>query len=335
MLNAAIYAQTLPITLEIRPILVWLMSLNLPPDDNGLDVDLLANPGQAKVKAKPRVKKTKTGQSGPPTEVPILPPDDDEGASFATSEGIPGVPKTKPARGRGQGGGCAAASKSKSKPGVIKNVKGSNPKSLGQSEGTDSESGLLWSDQRLKDAAKQFKSIVEMPYTDLASLYFGEPPMMNHDRCDLWEIYSVPRLGPCIRELGGQCRRSYDILHFWNLANSDYKRLLIQDICLLRPKALMLSPPCRFLCLLMASNWSRMKHVSEKMMNLEEALGHIDLTMWLAQFQILHDAIFAFEHPQGSLAWDRDSAPWFILFNNCCLYFMFTSTSRHLYSHLV
>ena len=161
------------------------MSLNLPPDDNGLDVDLLTNPGQAKVKAKPRVKKTKTGLSGPPTEVPtpVLPPDDDEGASFATSEGIPGVPKTKPARGRGQGGGCAAASKSKSKPGVIKNVKGSNPKSLGQSEGTDS--GLLWSDHRLKDAAQQFKSTVEMPYTDLASLYFGEPPIMNHDRCDL------------------------------------------------------------------------------------------------------------------------------------------------------
>ena len=38
------------------------------------------------------------------------------------------------------------------------------------------------------------------------------------------------------------------------------------------------------------------------MMNLEEALGHIDLTMWLAHFQILHGAIFAFEHPQDPFA---------------------------------
>lgn len=281
---------------------------NLPPDDDdGLEVDLLTNPGQAKVKAKPRVKKTKTTQ-GPTTPPLVLPPDDDGVASFAFSEGNSGVPKTKPARGRGRGG-ARGAGKSKPKPGVSKDVKSSNPKSLKPTD--DMNSGLLWTDHRLKDAAQQFASVVEMPYSDLASMYFGEPPIRpsNHERCDLWEIYSVPRLGPCIRELGGQCRRSYDILHFWNLANTDYKRLLIQDICLLLPKALMLSPPCRFVCLLMASNWSRMKNVSEKMMNLEEALGHIDLCMWLAQFQILHDAIFAFEHPQGSLAWDRDSAP--------------------------
>ena len=297
---------------QVFHLLCWMA--NLPPDDNGPEVGLLTNPGQAKAKPKPRVKKTKTGLPtlGPTTPPLVLPPDDDGVETFALTEGNSGVPKTKPVRGRGRGGARGAGS-SKVKPRVSKDkdVKSSNPKSSKPTDDSDMNSGLLWSDKRLKDAAQRFASVVEMPYSDLASMYLGEPPLRpsNHERCDLWEIYSVPRLGPCIRELGGQCRRSYDILHFWNLANSDYKRLLIQDICLLRPKALMLSPPCRFVCLLMASNWSRMKNVAEKMMNLEEALGHIDLAMWLAQFQILHDAIFAFEHPQGSLAWDRDSAP--------------------------
>ena len=307
MLNVALYAQTLDLFYS------WVLMANLPPDDDGPQMDWLPNPGQAKAKSKSRVKKTKTGlqTEGPTTPPLVLPPDDDEGTSFAISEGTPGVSKTKPARGRGRGGGRGAAGKSKSNPGVSKHVvKGTNPKSLKPTEDM-MNSGLLWSDHRLKDAAQQFRSVVDMPYTDLASMYFGEPsiPISNHDRCDLWEIYSVPRLGPRIRELGGQSRRSYDILHFWNLANTDYKRLLIQDVCLLRPKAMMFSPPCRFVSLLMASNWSRMKNVAEKLMNLEEALGHIDMSMWLAQFQILHDAIFAFEHPQGSLAWERDSAP--------------------------
>lgn len=139
-------------------------------------------------------------------------------------------------------------------------------------------------------------------------MYFGQtPPLSNHDRCDLWEIYSMPRLGPCIRSLGGQSRRSYDIQHFWDLASGDYKRLVIQDLSLLRPKFIMLSPPCRFVSLLMASNWSRMARISEKMLCLEEALGHLDMSMWMAGFQLIHKALFAFEHPIGSLAWTRDS----------------------------
>lgn len=45
------------------------------------------------------------------------------------------------------------------------------------------------------------------------------------------------------------------------------------------------------------------------MLSLKEALGHIDLSMWLAWFQISQGSFFAFEHPQGSLAWGRDSVP--------------------------
>ena len=37
---------------------------------------------------------------------------------------------------------------------------------------------------------------------------------------------SVPRLGPHVRKLGGTCRRSYDIQHFWNLGLESYQRTL-------------------------------------------------------------------------------------------------------------
>ena len=47
----------------------------------------------------------------------------------------------------------------------------------------------------------------------------------------------------------------------------------------------------------------------EKFLSLQEALSHLDMCMWLAKHQIHHKDYFAFEHPQGSLAWSRDSAP--------------------------
>ncbi|CAK9112563.1 unnamed protein product, partial [Durusdinium trenchii] len=58
---------------------------------------------------------------------------------------------------------------------------------------------------------------------------------------------------------------------------------------------------------LQASNWKRMKGTRKKYMDLEEALGHIDLTMWLATFQDDTGSYYGFEHPEKSLAWKRES----------------------------
>lgn len=293
----------------------------LPPDDDGpADGDLVCGPSTSTVK-KPRGKAKSKSQNGrakgkspePPVEVPagpssLLPPDDDGNLDIFLTDAPKGgkrhAPKQVAAKANVAGQG---------KPKKTKSVKDDGDKVAEPSHPHSSPElidnhGFPWNDQRLKDAATRFPSTVEMPFLDLSPMYLGQtPPLSNHDRCDLWEIYSMPRLGPCIRSLGGQSRRSYDIQHFWNLASTDYKRLVIQDISLLRPKFVMLCPPCRFVSLLMASNWSRMKNVSEKMLCLEEALGHLDMSMWMAQFQILHDALFAFEHPIGSLAWSRDS----------------------------
>ena len=167
-----------------------------------------------------------------------------------------------------------------------------------------------WQDERLKDSAMKIPSQVDMPYVDLLPQFRGNIPVPDAAQpCDVWEIYSVPRLGPVMRSMGGLSRRAYDLRNFWDFSQEDYRRLLIQDVTMLRPKYLMLCPPCRFVCLLMASNWGRMKNYDEKMLSLTDALGHIDLSMWLAWFQILQGNFFAFEHPPGSLAWGRDSVP--------------------------
>ena len=110
-----------------------------------------------------------------------------------------------------------------------------------------------------------------------------------------------------MRDLGGKASRSYDLAHYFNLSEVKYQRLLIQDITLCRPRFLMLSPPCRYVCQLMHSNWNRM-NPQLKMLNLVEACNHIDMSMWWADIQIQHDDEFGFEHPHLSLAWGRESA---------------------------
>lgn len=289
---------------------------SLPPDDDGISNSDLAAPAAKAKRRRPRVNPGPAGAVSGVTlghETPGhsgLPPDDDVGMmDDSTLLGHPNItpnvkkrpaakkPRAKP-KGQPQQSDSGAAI-----PAV--NV-------LPQNVGED-DIPLPWTDTRLKDAAARIPSITTMPYPDLMEMYQGGgrvPPMK--DRCDLWEIYSLPRLGPVLRGMGGKCRRSYDIQHFWDLSSSDAQRLLLQDVCILRPRFLMLSPPCRYVSLLMASNWSRMKRNEEKVLGLKDALSHIDLSMFLAQHQIQTGGLFGFEHPHGSLAWGRDSDPWLI-----------------------
>ena len=178
-----------------------------------------------------------------------------------------------------------------------------------------------WTHDRLKDAAASFVSRCYMPleqeFQDLRELHAeaislgkrGIGPSVSDRRCTLWEVYSLPRMGPKMREIGGRSRRSYDIKHFVDLSEKDYVHLLLQDVALYRPYYLSLSPPCTMVCQLQASNWNRRKNIEKKYLDLEQALHHIDLTVWLSQFQHHSMAYYGFEHPAGSLAWDRASAP--------------------------
>ena len=75
---------------------------------------------------------------------------------------------------------------------------------------------------------------------------------------------------------------------------------------MLQPKSLFLSPPCTWVSLLKHSNWSRVPR-EKRVINSVQACGLIDFSMWLAEHQVQSNNIFGFEHPGGSLAWERDS----------------------------
>ena len=215
-----------------------LMPPVLPPDDDGpADGELVSGPSTNTVPVKkPRGKaksKSKKGKSSePPVEVPgpssLLPPDDDGHLDIYVTQAAKGGKRNAPKQGAAKANVAAQG-----KPKKIKSVKDgdkvaepSHPKSSESPELIDNHC-FPWNGQRLKDAATRFPSIIEMPYLDLSPMYLGQtPPLSNHDRCDLWEIYSMPRLGPCIRSLGGQCRRSYDIQHFWDLASTEFRILV-------------------------------------------------------------------------------------------------------------
>ena len=158
----------------------------------------------------------------------------------------------------------------------------------------------------LREAALAIPSQVHMPHDDIRELAQHANP--SQLRCTLWEIFSVPRLGPILRAMGGSCRRSYDIKHFWDLGDEAYARTLLQDVAILQPLFLMMSPPCTWVCQLMHSNWGRIAP-DRRFLNLLQACHFIDLCMWLAMLQIGRGDLFAVEHPAGSLAWSRKSVP--------------------------
>lgn len=175
------------------------------------------------------------------------------------------------------------------------------------------ESDLLktYDDSTLKAAAAKIPSCVQHPYTDLEAPLRANPPCHKDLQCTVWEIFSVPRLQPAMQQLGGTCRRSYDLLHFWNLGQEKFQRTLLMDMSILQPLVAFLSPPCTHVCRLQHSNWKRMKK-EKRILNLVEALHLIDFAMWVASFQLSKSRIFAFEHPWGSLAWDRESVSWLV-----------------------
>ena len=170
----------------------------------------------------------------------------------------------------------------------------------------DRDQFLAYDSDKLKTAARKIPSQVTMPYSDLAEAMTQVKPVDPNLQCSLWEVYSIPRLGPILRDMGGTCRRSYDLKNFWDLKEPAFQRTLLTDVSILQPRALMLSPPCTWVSMLMHSNWARVAP-AKRVLSLLEALSHIDFSMWLASLQYDQHRLFVFEHPGGSIAWERDS----------------------------
>ena len=264
--------------------LVFSMSLSLPDDDESGPV-IPASPQQG-CKDRTRTRPAQAGRKTKSRKAALrstladsgagLPPDDDDGPDLFSSLG-------------------QACQPPEPEPVPIYDVKDPNLARI-----------LQYDDSTLKLAAKKIPSQIEHPFDDLRATLMNLRPVDDSARCDLWEIFSLPRLQPVLVDLGGRCQRTYDIRHFFDLGLPALQRTLMQDCAMLQPKSLFLSPPCTWVSLLKHSNWSRVPR-EKRVINLVQACGLIDFSMWLAEHQVQSNNIFGFEHPGGSLAWERDS----------------------------
>ena len=176
-----------------------------------------------------------------------------------------------------------------------------------ESTSTPGAAILKYDDVSLKKAASKIPSQCEHPFHDLKGILENLKPLNDKAKPDtLWELFSLPRLQPKMIQLGGRSTRSYDIRHFWDLGNHTLARTVFQDLAILQPLVLFLSPPCTWVSQLQHSNWARVAS-TKRVLNLKEACDLIDTSMWFADHQVLSGNIFGFEHPHGSLAWNRDS----------------------------
>lgn len=96
--------------------------------------------------------------------------------------------------------------------------------------------------------------------------------------------------------------------NFWDLQSPAIQHCLLSDILACKPFFIMLSPPCTHLCQYMFSNWGRMDGL-KKYDLLHEAIGHIDVSCWVARIQNKMSAYYCIENPEGSQAWNRGNAP--------------------------
>ena len=147
-----------------------------------------------------------------------------------------------------------------------------------------------------------------MPFEDLADDYENfdasksAPPA---DRCDMWKIYSPPRIGP-IRALNGRCRRSIELTTFWDLRKADTQHCL-PDVMSQRPRFAIMGPPCTLFTNLIFSNWFRMEKAIREQ-RLKEAVTYADISCWIAMWQN-RAGDYLIENPEGSQMRTRPSAP--------------------------
>ena len=174
------------------------------------------------------------------------------------------------------------------------------------SETTDTNQVLQYDDETLKQAAANIPSQLDHAFDDLRSQLENLQAIDKSIQCTLWEIFSVPRLQAIMQNMGGTCRRSYDLRHYADLGDKDLQRLVLQDVGILQTLALFLSPPCTWVSLLQHSDWGKVAQ-NKRILSLFQACQLTDFAMHLAKHQVRSNYLFGFEHPQGSLAWNRAS----------------------------
>ena len=121
---------------------------------------------------------------------------------------------------------------------------------------------------------------------------------------DAMEVFSRPRVVPLAAASGLRARMSLDLMNGWDGLQAGGQQWLFEELASRRPKLLILSPPCTYLCQLMGLNWWKMdRQVRET--KLQDAIKLLDLAIWAAEFQLRGGRDFLIEHPAHAKTWVR------------------------------
>lgn len=116
------------------------------------------------------------------------------------------------------------------------------------------------------------------------------------------EVFSVPRLCKLAEEAGLNCGGSYDILTGWDFRDSQKREELRDKLRVMRPRLLMLCPPCGVSSPLQQFN----KHLDMKawLQQVHESKVFFRYSMQLAKDQLDRGDLFVFQQPHGARSWN-------------------------------
>ena len=119
------------------------------------------------------------------------------------------------------------------------------------------------------------------------------------------EVYSPPRLVPEFTALGYKATWSIDLETGWDLLNKEHRDALLKLIKNVRPRAIMLSPPCTVFSNLQQLNvWRVHPQVSEQRLQIGREL--LQVAAEVAALQADSGRGFVLEHPAGAKSWQED-----------------------------
>ena len=119
------------------------------------------------------------------------------------------------------------------------------------------------------------------------------------------EVFSVPRLCKLAEDAGLKSAGSYDILTGWDFRSSQKREELRDKLEIMRPRLLMLCPPCGESSPLQQFN----KHHDLKnwLKQVSESRLFLRYSMQLARDQIRRGDLVVFEQPHGAKSWEDNA----------------------------
>jgi len=127
----------------------------------------------------------------------------------------------------------------------------------------------------------------------------------NDESVDVAEVFSLPRVCKAAQQAGLKCGGSYDILNGWDLRVEGKRKELREHLRTLRPRLLIVCPPCGPFSQLQELN--KMRNLKGYLQKLSEGKMLLRFAMELCKDQMDRGDLFLFEHPQGAKSWSDPS----------------------------